>query len=53
MSTAPEFMKLIFAVFYFSRMMGFTSCYKTQVRFTYIFAVFLQYFMLFLLVTAV
>jgi len=31
--------------------MGLTRCYKTKVFFTFIFAVFLQYFMLFRLVT--
>jgi len=34
-------------------MMDLTRCYKTEVFFTFIFAVFLQHFMLFLLVTAV
>jgi len=46
-------MKLIFAVLYVSRTMGLTRCYKTVVSFTFIFAVFLQYFMLFRLVTPV
>jgi len=32
----PELMKLIFAVLYFSRTMGLTRCYKTEVFFTFI-----------------
>jgi len=46
-------MKLIFAVLYVPRTMGLTRCYKTEVFFTFIFAVFLHYFMLFRLVTPV
>ena len=49
----PELMKLIFAVLYVSRTMGLTRCYKTERFFTFIFAVFLQNFILFLLVTLV
>ena len=41
-------MKLIVAVLYVSRTMGLTRCYKTERFFTFIYAVFLQNFMLFL-----
>ena len=43
---APELMKLIFTVLY-------VSCVIKRKVFTLIFAVFLQYFMLFLLVTPI
>ena len=36
MSTAPELMKLIFAVSYVSWTMGLTRCYKTERFFTFI-----------------
>jgi len=52
-STGSELMKLIFAVLDVSRTMGLTPCYKTEVFFTFIFAVFLQYFMPFRLLTPV
>ena len=39
-STAPELMKLIFAVLDVSLTMGLTRCYKTEGFFTFIFAVF-------------
>ena len=44
-------MKLIFAVLDVSLAMGLTRCYKTEGFFTFIFAVFVQYFTIFLLDT--
>jgi len=41
-STAPELMKLIFAVLDVSLTMGLTCCYKTEGFFTFIFAVFVH-----------
>jgi len=41
-STAPELMKLIFAVVDVSSTMGLTRCYKTEGFFTFIFAVFVH-----------
>ena len=41
-STAPQLMKLIFAVLDVSLTMGLTRCHKTEGFFTFIFAVFVH-----------